>query len=283
VVAVEQRAPKGTPRAVFGQMMRFYRERAGLSRIDLGGRIGMSESTIISYETGWRVPQRDNVVLIDAIPGMQTNGALTKLWDELEEGMTYQILPAEIQDWYEMVQARAATLRCYEQLLVPGLLQTEDYMRTIISTQFGITSKRIEEQVTAQLKRQGILLRDKPPVLWVIIDEIVLHHLVGCPHVMLEQINRLAEAARQPYIRVEVIPASTITREGLNGSFIIADFADEPSIGRVQTAVGSQLFKDRENMASLDLTWSILRGETLPRSASLAVIEEAANAHGSAG
>jgi transcriptional regulator with XRE-family HTH domain len=278
MVAVEQRAPKGTPRAVFGQMMRFYRERAGLTRIDLGSRISMSESTIISYETGWRVPQRDNVALIDAVPDMQTKGALTELWDELEEGMTYQILPAEIQDWDKMVQAKAATLRWYEQLLVPGLLQTEDYMRTIVSTQFGITSKGIEEQVAAKLRRQEILLREKPPILWIIIDEAVLHHPVGGSHVMLEQLNQLIEAARQPYIRIQVIPATTITHEGLNGPFIIAGFEDEPSIGRVQTAVGSLLFKDRENMATLDLTWSILRGETLPRGASLAMLEEAANA-----
>lgn len=84
-MAAEERAPKGTPRAVFGGMMRFYREQGELTREDLSGRIHMSAATIGSYENGWRVPLRDNVVLIDDVPEMQTNGALTKLWDEFEE------------------------------------------------------------------------------------------------------------------------------------------------------------------------------------------------------
>jgi transcriptional regulator with XRE-family HTH domain len=84
-MASQDRAPKGTPRRAFGEMLRFYRERAGLSREALADLAHVSASTIASYETGWRVPTRPTVLDIGAVPEMNTGGALTKLWDEFEE------------------------------------------------------------------------------------------------------------------------------------------------------------------------------------------------------
>jgi transcriptional regulator with XRE-family HTH domain len=85
-----ERAPKGTPRAVFGEMLRFYRERAGLSREALADKAHISASTIGAYETGWRVPTRATVRDIDAVTEMHTGGALTVLWDHFQDGMNYQ-------------------------------------------------------------------------------------------------------------------------------------------------------------------------------------------------
>jgi transcriptional regulator with XRE-family HTH domain len=159
-----ERAPKGTPRAVFGEMLRFYRERAGLSREALADKAHISASTIGAYETGWRVPTRDTVKDIDAVPEMHTDGALTKLWDQFQDGMNYQVFPAEVQDWAE-TEAIAATLRWFEAQIVPGLLQTEAYMRAIFSTRFGTTGEGIEQRVAARLSRQEILTREQPPAL----------------------------------------------------------------------------------------------------------------------
>lgn len=279
----QDRAPKGSPRAVFGEMLRFYREQAGLSREDLADRAHVSPSTIVAYETGWRVPTRPTVEAIDAVPEMATGGALTELWDRLEDGMNYQVFPPEIQDWAETVEPVATTLRWYDPLIVPGLLQTDEYMRAIFSTRFGITAEGIEERVIARRQRQEILTRDQPPALWVIIDEVVLNRPVGGRHVMFEQVSRLVEAARQPSVRIEVIETSVGTHEGLyGGSFIVADFDDRPSIGYVETSVRGQPVKERKDLASLDLTWSTLRGEALPRTASLALLEETAKSWSSA-
>ena len=281
-MASQDRAPKGTPRAVFGEMLRFYREQAGLSREDLADRAHVSASTIVAYETGWRVPTRPTVADIDAVPELHTGGALTRLWDQFEDGMRYQVFPAEIQDWAETVEPQASTLRWFEPDVVPGLLQTEDYMRAIFSTRFGVNPDGIEERAAARLQRQEILDRADPPALWVIIDEMVLRRPVGGQHVMLEQVARLIELAKEPSIRIEVIPASVGAHEGLSGMFMIADFEDAPSVGCVETAVGGRVLRDRNDVASLDLTWSTLRSETLPRGVSLARLEEAAKSWSSA-
>jgi len=265
----------GTPRAVFGAMLRFYRQQAGLSQDVLGAKAHMSGKTISAYENGWRVPTRPATADIDAVPEMQTNGALTELWDRLKDGMSYQAYPWWFQDWASK-EAEAATLRWFEPLVVPGLLQTADYARSIFQTRFGVGSEEIEERVAARMRRQEILLRDKPPALWVILDEWVLRRPVGSPHIMLEQVNRLIEAARQPNIAIEIISASVGAHEGLTGAFAIADFAAAPSVGYREAAGRGQPVEEHDEMALLELAWATLRGEAQPRKASLAVLEETA-------
>jgi transcriptional regulator with XRE-family HTH domain len=266
---------EGSPRAVFGAMLRFYRQQAGLSQDTLGAKAHMSGKTISAYENGWRVPTRPATADIDTVPELHTNGALLELWDKLREGMTYQAFPFWFQDWPGK-EAQATTLRWFEPLVVPGLLQTEDYARAIFQTRFGLTAEEIEARVEARLKRQQILARDRPPALWVILDEGVLYRPVGGRYVMLEQVKHLIEAARRPTIAIEIIPATVGAHEGLSGSFILADFDDAPSVGYQDAATGGQFLDDRNEVAALELTWATLRGETLPRKASLAILEEAA-------
>ncbi|MGE5135408.1 MAG: helix-turn-helix domain-containing protein [Gemmatimonadota bacterium] len=267
--------PEGTPRAVFGTMLRWYRQRAGLSQDVLGARAHMSGKTISAYENGWRVPTRPATSDIDAVPELQTHGALTQLWDSLKDGMNYQAFPAWFQDWPGK-EAQAVTLRSFQPLLVPGLLQTEHYARAIFQTRFGLSEDEIEARVAARMKRQETLARDRPPAFWVILDEALLSRPVGGRHVMLEQIDHLIDMARRPTIAIEIIPVSVGAHEGLTGAFTIADFADTLNIAYQEAAVGGQLIDDREDIAALELTWATLRRETLPRKASLAVLEEAA-------
>ena len=105
---------------------------------------------------------------------------------------------------------------------------------------------------------------------------------VGGRHVMLEQVSRLIDAARQPHVVIEIIPASVGAHEGVTGAFAIADFDDAPSVGYQEGAVRGQPVEEHKDVASLDLTWDILRGEALPRAASLALLEEAAKSWTSA-
>jgi transcriptional regulator with XRE-family HTH domain len=272
---------EGSPRAVFGAMLRFYRQQAGLSQDMLGTKAHMSGKTISAYENGWRVPTRPATADIDTVPELHTNGALLELWDKLREGMTYQAFPLWVQDW-AVKEAQAATLRWFEPLLIPGLLQTEDYARAIIQTRFGLSDADIEARVAARLKRQEILARDQPPALWVILDEWVLRRPVGGRHVMFEQVNHLIAAAKRPTIAIEIIPASVGAHEGLAGGFCLADFPDSASVGYREGSGRGQYTEDRDDVAGLELTWTTLRGETLPRKASLAILEEAAKSWTSA-
>jgi hypothetical protein len=216
------------------------------------------------------------------VAALNTNGALSQLWEQFEDGMNYQAYPDWFQDWPEK-EATARRLRWYEPNLVPGLLQTEDYARAVFRTRFGITDEIVQERVAARLRRQEILARDNPPALWVIVDEWVLRRPVGGSHVMLEQVNRLIEAARQPNLVIEVIRATVGAHTGLNGGgFAIADFEDAASVGYQEGPLRGQPVRERKDVESLDLTWDTLRNETEPRAASRALLEEAAKSWTSA-
>src|SRR5271165_3651661 len=75
----------GTPAGVFGAELRFYRTRAGLSQKDLAARANVSHDVISKIETGERPPAEDFPPRLDAVPELDTRGALTRLWDHLNK------------------------------------------------------------------------------------------------------------------------------------------------------------------------------------------------------
>src|SRR5262249_42592829 len=147
---------------------------------------------------------------------------------------------------------------------------------------FKVTSDEVEDRVAARLRRQEVLTRDDPVAFWVMMDEWALRRPVGGRLVMLEQVNRLVEAAGQPHVVIQVIPASVGAHEGVTGAFAIADFENAPSVGYQEGAVRGQPVEEPKDVTLLSLTWDTLRGDALPRAASLALLEEAAKSWTSA-
>ena len=269
------RAPKGHPRIVWGQMLQHIREISGLSREELAIRANLSPSTIKSYENGWRAPVRDTVEKqIEPALGPHSNGVLLKLWDEFEEAMNYGSFPVFVADLSDKERA-ATSIRWYAPLIVPGLLQIEDYARAILAATFGITAEEVERQVVERLQKQEISARDKPPELRVILDELVLHRLIGGRHVMTEQIRRLIEAADEPSTTVLVIPANTGAHEGLSGEFEIMESESQHGFGFVETAIGGQAIPEADNVTMLNRKWATLNSEATSWRTSKALLEEA--------
>jgi transcriptional regulator with XRE-family HTH domain len=267
-----------SPLRVFGAMLRFYRSRAGMSLDQLGRLVYMSGDMIGKIEAGHRTPSEQLVEALEALPDLATGGALAELRDTLRDHLKQRPYPGWFADWLDK-EARAVTLRSFQPLLVPGLLQTEDYARAILRTRVGDTEAEVEAMVTARMERQAILTRDKPPMLWVLLDEGVLRRPAGGRKVMAAQLRALAKAARQPSIVLEVIPGRTGAHQGLNGgAFVLADFAEDdgPTAGYQDTAVAGQIVESPDDIRSLVRTWDTLRSEALPRSTSLELLEELA-------
>jgi transcriptional regulator with XRE-family HTH domain len=259
---------------VFGAMLRYYRERAGLSRTELARQISKSVSLIQAIELGQRAATADVTEDLERV--LPADGALARLREEIGDGLGYGAYPSWFQDWLAS-EREAKKLRTFEPMLVPGLLQTEDYARAVFGARFGITNEEIDEQVAARLKRQEILVRDEPPTLWVILDESVLRRPVGGRYVMREQIGRLIEACRRPHVSVQVISSSVGAHRGLwAGAFIIANFEDAPAVGYQETACQGQFVDRREDVETLVDCWDTLVREALPWAASQALLEEAA-------
>jgi transcriptional regulator with XRE-family HTH domain len=266
----------GTPEGVFGAELRYYREEAGLSQTELGTLVNISHDVISKIETGERAPAKGFPERLDAVPQLDTRGGLTRLWKRLRKSARNRAYPGWFDRWPD-AEARAIALRWYEPLVVPGLLQTEDYARAVLRTRIGDTDDRIEEMVVARMERQSILDKAEPPTLWVVLDEGVLRRPVGGTYVMREQLNRLIEAARRPNVVIQVIPASIGAHQGLNGgAFIVADLPGAGSVAYQDTAVSGQIVDSAEGLAALAILWDTLKAEALSRAASLELIEEVA-------
>jgi transcriptional regulator with XRE-family HTH domain len=146
----------GTPLGVFGAELRYYRTNADLSQGDLAAKVHVSHDVISKIETGDRPPAEDFPARLDSVPEMDTREALGRLWGQLRKGLRHRAFPGWFGRWAD-IEAEATVLRSYEPLLVPGLLQTEDYAGAILSVRPGGDDHDLQEQVAARLERQTIL------------------------------------------------------------------------------------------------------------------------------
>jgi transcriptional regulator with XRE-family HTH domain len=269
------RDPAANPAAFLGDELRRARVAAGFTSQDaLAARLGFDRTVITKAETGHRPPSPDVLTGWCTACGLDEDmfgrlGALARRSDGS--------VPPWFQDWVQDIEATAVTLRWFEPLIVPGLLQTEAYARALYATRVGLSTDDVDALVAARLARQELLARGTPPMLWVILDEGVLRRPVGGRQVMAEQVRLLYEATSRPSVRIEVIPASIGAHDGLAGAFIIADLHGQPGVAayREGTRQG-QVVTDREQLTEQMTCWDTLRSEALSRSDSLALLEEAA-------
>jgi transcriptional regulator with XRE-family HTH domain len=254
---------------MFARELQAARAKAGMSRELLATKINYSASLIGMVESCRRVPGLDFARRCDQVFG--TTGTFARM----QEFVRTAPFPAWFRPFVEY-EARATALRGFEHVLVPGLAQTAAYARAVLATRPNTTEEQVEEFVTARLERQVILDRDQPPLLWLVVDEAVLHRDVGGAKVMHDQCVHLAGLAERPNVTVEVIPYAAGAHSGLLGAFAIAEFADAPAVAYLESAAGGQIAEDRSVVAGVLLTFDTLRSEALPRGTSRDLIMKAA-------
>jgi transcriptional regulator with XRE-family HTH domain len=263
-----------SPLKVFGKMLKFYRNRSGLTSDQLGALVNLSGSAIRKIESGRQAPIEPLVDALEAIPDLRCDGALRELFDQMSEYLTNGVFPGWFQGWPGK-EAAAVRLRSFQLVVPPGLVQTESYARALISTRVGISTDKTDEEVAARLARQAILDRDNPPVLWIILDEGVLRRPVGSREVMREQLRHLVEMASRPNIVMQVIPLEAGAHQGLaSAGFVIAEFDSAPDAGYQDTTVSGQIIEDEDAIRELAHTWEALQRVTLPETLSVRKIEE---------
>lgn len=254
-------ADTNNPVRYFGRQVRKERLAAGWTLAEFGQRTGYDPAHLGRIENGKRPATKVLAQMCDRVfPNRR--GWFSEFY---EESRTWIATPPWFRDWVEREQ-RAATLRNWYLGVVDGLLQTEDYARTIQSVTPGVTDDEVNARVAARMKRQAILTREDPPTAWFLLDESALHRRVGSPEVMAAQMAQLAAIGRLPNITIQVVPA--MAHAGLVGGFALTE-----SAAYVETAVAGQVFEDAETIASLLTRFDTLRSEALRASESLALIE----------
>ncbi|MFC6085089.1 helix-turn-helix domain-containing protein [Sphaerisporangium aureirubrum] len=254
--------------AVFGAELRECRRRANVTQERLAEITQFSRSMLAFVERGERTPTRDLAQRCD--DALSAGGDLVRLWTRL----TRDASPRWFRGWLEIEQ-EAHTLHTWEPLVVPGLLQTEDYARTIIRGEAGITAAQVEKAVFARMERQRIFAREAPPMLWAVIDEGVLNRPVGGNDVMRDQVRRLLEAVETPYIGIQVVPTALGVTTGLLGGFVIAQTPDSPDTVYIESATHGQVSNRPGDVKVIQSSYDTVRAEAQPQPGSIELIREA--------
>lgn len=128
---------------------------------------------------------------------------------------------------YVSLEAGAQTLRTYEPQYVTGLLQTPDYAHAVLRG--GLPNGSEEElarRVELRLRRQSLLDREDAPTLWVVMEEAVLHRVVGGPHVMREQLERLLDVSELAHVSIDIVPFTAGAQVGACAPFTYFRFGE---------------------------------------------------------
>lgn len=181
---------------------------------------------------------------------------------------------------YIGLEGGAASIQNFEPVVVPSLLQTEEYARAMFrGGPRELDRDDVEWRVEVRLARQEILTHDDRPRLWAVIDEAVIHRLVGGPAAMRDQLRHLVNAAEQGKTTIQVVPYRAGAHVGTTGPFVILDFPEptDPAVVNVETLAGDIYLEQYADVDRYTLAFDRLLVAALHPDDSVRLIEQAAD------
>jgi DNA-binding XRE family transcriptional regulator len=257
------RDPKNDLAVYLGEKLREAREEAGIASQELLAReLGFHRSVIVKAETGSQPASKTVAPVIQKRFPKLCNGLYVPLCAIARKSN------GPIPGWYTDFLERegvATTIRIYQPMIVPGMFQTEDYARELYAGHRpGIADDELDELVRARLNRKAILDKPDAPEVIAILDESVLHRLIGSPKIMHDQIGHLIELSERPNILIQIVPAEVGAHAGLLCAFVIASLEGEADM-LLTLGVQDHTIRDPEEVRKAAVDFNLIRGEALSR------------------
>jgi transcriptional regulator with XRE-family HTH domain len=257
-----------------GSELRRLRESHSIKLEEVADRLGLAPSTLSRIETG-KAPTRSaylqSMLELYGVEDPQQRQLLVEMAREGHRkgwwAVWEDVLPTGFTI-YVGLEAEAASLRVYDAQVVHGLLQTEEYARTVMTTvRRRATPEEISRLVALRKQRQEVLFRPDPLELWIIMDEAVIRRAMGSPELMRAQLDRLIEMSQLPNVTLQVLEFGSGLHPALNGPFVIIEFPErfDPDIV-FSEGVGGQGYveeREREVRARVE-AFDLLRATALP-------------------
>ena len=244
-------------RLLVGSKLRRLRTDMGLSREEAAEAIRASEWKIHRLENGQvGFKERDLVDLL-RLYGVTDADEVEELLAMAREANTpgwWQRYGDVLPQWFRTyvdLESAAALIRTYEGQYVPGLLQTDDYMRAVVQgALLDETSEELGRRVRLRMARQTVLTREHPPRLWAVVDEAALCRPVGGPGVMKGQVQRLLDAAGLPNVTLQILPLDVGAHPAMVGSFSVLRFPDQelPDVVYLEHLTGATYLNKPEDV-----------------------------------
>jgi transcriptional regulator with XRE-family HTH domain len=270
-------------RMILGRQLQALREKAGMSYEQAAEAIYSSEWTIRRMERaeGGLKPLTVKSLLmaygvtdvreIDAFLTLSRDAGKPGWWHRYDD-----VLPS----WFRTavgLEESASLIRAYEPQVVPGLLQTPDYIRAISTASFpAATGEETQRRVALRLARQELLTRPGAPGYWVVLEETVLRRPVGGHKVMRAQLGNLIEAAGRPNTTIQVIPFAAGWHPAMYGMFNIFRFAAQelPDVVYSEALTSAYYLNKPEDTASYTEALDTICAQAAPPDQTITILRD---------
>jgi transcriptional regulator with XRE-family HTH domain len=263
------------------------REGARLTCEEVGQRLDCSGTRISRLETG-RISVKPGDVreLLDiyGVTGTEAD-SMVQLAREARRKGWWHTYGRALPSWFEAylgLEAEAVRLRDFQPLVIPGILQTEEYARAVLRTAPNAGSPEdIDRALGLRMERQAILDQANPPDLWVVLSESVLHVQVGGQAVTRGQLRRLIDVAERSNVTLQVLPFTTAAHVQPISPFTILEFpeAADLTVVYLEHLTGSLFLESEEEVRRYTVVFDHLRAEALGTGQSIDLIAQVAAEH----
>ncbi|MFE9172512.1 helix-turn-helix transcriptional regulator [Streptomyces kebangsaanensis] len=251
------------------RQLRLWRESAGMTQAEFGTAIGYGQELVSSVERGRRIPRPEYLDAADAALG--ANGKISAMKEDVAEAR----YPKKVRD-LKKLEAEAVELCAYNNSVIHGLLQTEEYARAVFSARRPpFTADELEQRLAARVARQEIVDDTAARPLFSFVQcESTLRRPIGGKMVMRGQLERLLEVAQFRNVDLQVLPLSHEENSGLAGSFRLLRLKDGTTVGHVEVQHISRVIADPKEVQLLDMRYGIIRAQALSPRESMALIKK---------
>jgi transcriptional regulator with XRE-family HTH domain len=212
--------------------LRRARDAADLKQAQVAEAMDWSPSKLIRIESGQVGISTNDLRALLALYGVKEQRRVDGLLDlaRATRGASFydqfsDLLKPGFAE-YLAYEGSASVLRQYDPVLVPGLLQTEEYARDIIENSAMLGLEAADRAWALRQHRQEVHEREDPPDMRFILDEAALRRQVGSGKVMRRQLERIREIATRRHVVLQILPFSRGAHPGMMGNFIVLEFDD---------------------------------------------------------
>lgn len=262
------------------RILKKAREDAGFNQGTVADTLSWSQPKVAMIEKARRrASPRDVERLLDmyGIHDDAQRAVILDLAHSTEQRSWWTEYADLLEGPYLALEDEAARIRVWSPHLIPGILQTPAYARSLFEADVPNDPAEVERRLQARMLRQGILSRADAPEIHVVLDQTVLERRVGGQAAFAEQMERLAADARRENMLIQVMPRSVAVHPGIDGALIMLQMPDEgdPDVGYCEGHFGAVYLENPQQVNRCNLAFEEISEAALRSEDSVALIEAA--------
>ncbi|MCI3278842.1 helix-turn-helix domain-containing protein [Streptomyces cylindrosporus] len=257
-----------------GKMLKFLRERKGLTQKEFGKLVGYGPDAISAMERGVRIIRPE--VLTQADELLDAGGLLLEVIPDVEEAMTRT--RTRHPEWYRDyagLEAEAVELHFYANSGVPGLLQTADHaLAVFVKRRPFLDQETIERRVADRLSRQQVFDRDPAPIVSYVLEEVLLDRPIGGRRVHADQLRRMLQVGQMQNVEIQVMPTKVEEHPNPGSAFNLLTPRGRGQVAYTEAQGYPRLITDLEEVRKIADRYGIMRAMALSPSETRKLIEQ---------